>query len=435
MDQVNRIIDNVFSITTGDGRIFNNFNWTHKSVSIPINGKVYNYPGRDGSKVDRRLLKSPIYEIEFWIGGNDANASLAEFLLSAKDLNPWTIEHPVFGLIVGHPVANINGNPQRSINGFLVSFTFIESTIDEAVTSSDNTLNRIESLGLEADFGNQEIYEKTTKVQITDRTLALEVLEKIQGFLEKVAAFNDAIDQLENLADQAFAAIDQIVEAPAAALASIQNLLNLPGALKAQLDAKLEVYQNTFVALVDIFTKTVPDSAKALGAMVFASSVQNMASVSVIDASQDTDEVVEIDDTTGAPSKSSLRTQSEIAATINLIISQYNDFIIYYDEIGAISTDTSITRVAGIGYKLDETTIENLRRLVLISTTNLTALLRNAQPESVYYVFEKINPVNLVVKLYGFYDEDKFNEFVSANNLKANELVEIPVNRKILYYP
>ena len=435
MNQVDRIIENVFSITTGDGRIFNTFNWFHRSINIPINGKVYNYPSRQGSKVDRRLLKSPIYNIEFWIGGEDANSQLAEFLKSASDLNPWTIDHPVFGLLIGHPVESINGNPNRSINGFLISFRFIESNIDEAVSGRDNTLKRIESISLESNFVNQEIYLKTTDVQITDRTNGLEVIKKLNVFFEEIASLNNVVDQLENLIDEAIAAVDKIVENPAIALQSLQQVIDFPGQLKAKINAKLNVYQQTINGFADIFNINSADSAKSLGAMNYASAIQNMAVSAVADASQDTDDIIDIDDTTGAPQKSSLRTQTEIAEAIDLIISEYNNFIIYFDEIGATSTSTGVDAVAGIGYKLNETTVENLKNLVLTCTINLTNLLRNSQSESVYITFEKINPVNLFVQLYNFYDENKFNEFILANNLKANEMIEIPVNRKILYYP
>ena len=435
MNQVDRIIENVFSITTGDGIIFNTFNWSHRAINIPINGRVYNYPGRQGSKVDRRLLKSPIYNIEFWIGGEDASAKLSEFLKSASDLNPWTIDHPVFGLLIGHPVESINGNPSRSINGFLISFRFIESNIDEAVSGRDNTLKRIESISLESNLANQEIYLKTTDVQITDRTNGLEVIKNLNAFFEDIAALNDVVGQLENLVGAGIAAVDNIVEAPATALKSLQQIIDLPGQLKAKINAKLDVYQQTINGFADIFNINSFDSAKSLGAMNYASAIQNMAISAVADASRDTDDIIDIDDTTGAPQKSSLRTQTEIAEAIDLIISEYNNFIIYFDEIGATSTSTGVDAVAGIGYKLNETTVENLKNLVLICTINLTDLLRNSQPESVYFTFEKVNPVNLFVQLYDFYDEDKFNEFVLANNFKANEMVEIPVNRKILYYP
>jgi len=436
MNQVERITENVFTITTGDDKIFNNFKWKHRPVNYPINGKTYEYPDRQGSKVDRRLLKSPIFDIEFWIDGEDANEQLQEFLKSTEDLNPWTIEHPVYGLIVGHPINGINGDPQQTINGFLITFKFIESIIDEAVNGRDNTLEEIQTLSLEADELNQEIYEVTTDVDISDRSPALEVLEKIVEVFETIAAIGDAVDEFLNLVDDALAAIDQIAAFPANALASLQDLMNLPGALKAKIQAKLDVYNDTFNAFLDIITNDSTDSAKSLGAMTFASNIQNLAISSVVDASQDTPDIIDVDETTGAPQKSSLRTQTEIAQTVELIIEKYNEFVIYYDELAETSiTPDGSSNIPSFNYTLPEDTIENLRRIVLLCTTNLTSLLRNAQPESTYINFEKINPINLFVQLYGYYDEDRFNEFVLANALKANELIQIPVNREIKYYP
>jgi hypothetical protein len=444
MNQVERITENVFTITTGDDKIFNNFKWKHRSVNYPINGKTYEYPDRQGSKVDRRLLKSPIYDIEFWIDGEDANDQLNEFLKSAEDLNPWTIEHPVFGLIVGHPVNSINGNPQQTINGFLITFKFIESIIDEAVNGRDNTLEEIETLALEADELNQQIYEVTTDVDVSDRSPALEVLETIIEVFETIAAIGDAVDEFLNLVDDALAAIDQIAAFPANALASLQDLFNLPGALKARIQAKIDVYTDTFNALTDIFTNQneddstgeSTDSAKSFGAMVFTSTIQNLAISSVNDASQNTPDIIDVDETTGASQKSSLRTQTEIAQTVELIIEKYNQFITIYDQLEKTSvTPNGNSNIPSFSYKLPEDTVENLRRIVLLCTTNLTTLLRSAQPESTYINFEKINPINLFVQLYGFYDEQKFNEFILANALKANELIQISVNREIKYYP
>ena len=253
MSQIDRVVNDVFTITCGDGKIFEDFIWNHKGGSIPINGKVYEYPDKQGSKVDRRLFKSPIYDIEFWVNGDDTNAIFSEFIASAANLNSWQIEHPVYGLLDGHPVTAIKYTPSGTINGLLVTFRFITSDIQEAVGSRENTLQKIETLILESRETNQELYAATTPVQISDRSLAIESINKQNLFFEGVASLNNALDTLENLVDDALAYADTIVEYPATALESIQAVLALPGILTTKIETKLTVYQDTIEALAEIF--------------------------------------------------------------------------------------------------------------------------------------------------------------------------------------
>ena len=84
-----------------------------------------------------------------------------------------------------------------------------------------------------------------------------------------------------------------------------------------------------------------------------SSVIENMAYSAVYDASSDADNVIEVDDITGAEITSSLKTQDDINSAIATIVDSYNNFITRFDEIGG-------------DYYLQEATVENLKEIVLL---------------------------------------------------------------------
>lgn len=103
MDWKERVDNIKFSIETGDGKIFYPL-YKGGEKGKEFNTSSFEFINVYGTLVDRKKPKSGVYPLVFWFQGADNIDQAAEFDISSDDPRPWTVTHPFYGTIKGHPI-------------------------------------------------------------------------------------------------------------------------------------------------------------------------------------------------------------------------------------------------------------------------------------------------------------------------------------------
>ena len=403
-------IDNIkFSIQTGDGNIFYPL-WRDSVKNMDFNVTGFDFIEVPGTLYERKQPRGANYTLSFFFTGDNFITDMASFEASANDRRPWTVTHPIYGVIVGQPTSI---GRTDSLNACAVTVDFWESIdVDYPNTRfdvQDNTLvkkNSVMSSAAES-YSSKPVFETEDIVKTKDRNTQVS------------SSFDEVITQNPLLADQYFSeyqnatsaaqnSADGLLSDSFNTIQQAQALVNLPARMEATVATRLDAFLQCYGKIKNILN-TVADKVgfESNAAGVIA----NYAEASV------------------NPIEGDYQTVPEVQAATNNLFDMYQDYLVTLDNASVGIYDVDNT------FQPDALLQAQLYDLVMYTIANLYELAFEAQQERVIYT-EKDTNVFLLCHRYMGLDANDINldRFCTINNIKLKERFRIKKGRKIIYY-
>ena len=123
MSWLENLNSNVFSIKTGDGKIyFPKWKATDIEKERSYNYSVYNFIELEGTLVDKKKRQSNKHQLVFYFDGENHLQDSNEFGDSADDVRLWEVNHPFYGVLKGKNISIRFKNPFLNVTEIVVDF-------------------------------------------------------------------------------------------------------------------------------------------------------------------------------------------------------------------------------------------------------------------------------------------------------------------------
>lgn len=403
-------IENIrYSIKTGDGQVYYPF-WRDSVKNREFNITGFDFIDIPGTLYERKQPRGANYSLSFYFQGDNFIEEMAAFEASANDKRPWTVTHPIYGVIVGQPTSI---GRTDTLNLVEVSVDFWESIdVDYPNTRfdiKDNTLvkkNAVLDTSAEV-YSSKPIFEpedisktKERNTQISssfDKVITQNPLQADAYYTEYQYAISAATYSADRLLNNSFEAIRQA-----------QALVNLPARMETTVTTRLDAFSQAYNKIKGVLV-TVADKVgfETNGAGV----ISNYADASV------------------NPEEGDYQTMVQVQNASNTLFEMYNDYLLTLDNVSVSIYDVEET------YQPDALLQSQLYDLVLYTIANLYQLAFEAQQERIIYTDKDTNAILLVHRYIGLDAEDNnLDQFCIINNITLNERFRIKKGRMIKYY-
>jgi len=395
-----------FKITTGDGKSYTAL-WRPTGYVIEYNVAEFNFPDVEGSLVRREQYKGSKHDVEFYFTGADHLITWKAFELSARDKNPWSVEHPYYGTLLVQPIGM---TPDHSMaNATRVSASWIETITEDAplATSApeDKILEDKSSIDeLSADAYAADVAPKAADIkELGDTTKSTYDLGKKK--------LSDTIDSEKyfNAFTEAQAAINNAVADPLLAIRKIQAMVNAPFLFAENVRTRIDLLKSQLQNLANSIATIISRNSKKLFENNSSTMLGAMLAASVTNVTY--------------------TTRKEAVANIETILEQYNAFLLNLDTLqsqnGAVED----------AYMPDAQTLVKLSQLVSFTVSSLLIIAADARQDRILILEEDTNIIPLASRLYGLKPDDStIDELIEVNEIGLNELLIIKKGRTIIYY-
>jgi hypothetical protein len=413
-----RIKNTVFTITTGDGKVFTPL-WKDGETSKEFNYSEYAFPALDGELIDRRRVKARQFPLVFWFtGANNIDVS-EEFDTAANDPRAWKVRHPFYGDISGHPL--MIRRSDANLNGTEITVEFRESLsgapIAQSISVPDDVANRYTVLSTTSATD----YASKVKLQPADVSGIKGVLNKVDGFISKsvnqinstTAPVTDAVNNAYSDYQQArftlFNSADTIITEPEGAISALYAVIAIPAGFILDVKDRITLLQSVYNSIAGILGTSTPNN-KAYFEAGCAACIAGMCSALV------------------NPQPGDYQTRSDITTLSDILSAQYAAYLASLDA-GYVNI-TSPTAA----FSASQETQQQVMELVIETVASLNAQLFNAKQERQVVLMADSNLILLTHKYMGL-DQDDVNleQFRQLNNIKNKKLFNVPKGTKITY--
>lgn len=400
-------INQQFIIVCGDGNRYTPL-WPASSVTkeVEFNITEFNFPGTDGTFVDRRRPKGAKYAMDIVFQGLDHLDTARSFETSAKDTRPWVVEHPLYGRLTVQPVSLTFDN--TTLNNSRVTGTLIETIEQSSLVLSDDPPDFIQGLKNDVDTTGQPTF--TYVFETPDDSLRATYSE-LYFSGENSGAPQFQQEEYANLFNQANAAILNATNDPLAALRSIQQLLGYPAYLEISVKNRLDIFKQQLDQLFAGVGKINNPEGKPLFEFNAGSVISSMCVATALPLSTDYVNVAQVVD------------------VINELIIVENTFIGVLDSIQTPNGgDTD-------SYVPDYPFINSVITIIDYTISNLFNIALGARQERrIFLEYDS----NLIVQAHRFYGlgltDEELELFRTSNNIGLSEILLLRHGRELVYY-
>lgn len=403
-------VENGLEIRTGDGRTFNP-SYVNAQYDFEFNISSFDFNEINGSLVRRKRPKGRSFNMLIIFQGEDHLDETEAFRLSSFDQRPWTISHPLYGQVKGHPRGL--GVDNSKFNVSRISFVFLETIEDSLPQASISPIDSIESKKVVLDEQIVVNYE-TTADELTgvEATQITDSLEDTKAEAKKIA-IGDAVAGITNAVNTAINSVTVGIGKVEGFILDVQTAINYPFTIAAQVKARINSFEEAFNRLtgtIDNLTST--NNEKRYYEANGASGIGAAAAAAV-------NQIEEY------PYSS----RTEVDEVNAKIVTLYETFVTKLDEIQADSA------TAEEAYVPDKDVILQLQSIVDLTVSRLFEVALKAKQEQTLVLEEESDPVNVAHRIYGLTPTDEELEaFVENNTIGVNELFLLPKGKQIVYY-
>jgi len=398
-------------ITTGDGKVYEPFyQLSSNQGSFDFNISEFEFPEVSGTKVDRRLPKGTRYPLEFFFQGADNIDQFKAFSTSSKDVRPWEVLHPVYGLIIAHPVSISFDN--SGINTTKISVTIIETILDDG---PQTTLAPKENAGAVVqkakDQNNTSFTNQVTAPTVTDVTLMQSNVENLYKDSEGLIGNQIIADEYFNIYTVALSKINTAISDVTIGITFIQDFITYPSLFLQTVFNRIKVLANQALTLTDILENLTTKNKKKIFENQKGSIVLAVVESAVTPLEGDYENAV------------------DVLSVIESVLSIYNTYI------AELQTLQSLNGFEQDAYIPDYDFLFNLNYSVNYAVSNLFEIALSAQQERIIYLEEDSNVIIQAHRFYGLLaDDSTIQKFIKTNKIGMNELVQLEKGRLIKYY-
>jgi hypothetical protein len=400
-------IQNDFLITCGDGKQYK-VNWLNATKSVEFNLSEFEFPGLEGTLVQRGTPKGRRFEIEVYFQGeNNIDVSDA-FEISTKDPRPWIVLHPMYGTITVQP-AVLNFDDTRynvtKITGTLLE-TITEDSPKNRVVPSDKILN--DKAALDDIFSNSFANDIPSPSVQDINVLSANTLSVYNEGKKSIKDTADA-EGYFNAFNTANAAIANATSEPLAAINAVQAMINAPALFQDSVKNRV----NSFVGQLNqlrISLETITTRAEKkifennTGCIISAIAMASVTSPDYLN-------------------------NRDVLAISDLITDAYDTYV---EDLDGLQSDNGGSPDS---YMPDANSMIGLNNIINFTLSNLFDIALNSKQERSIILEDDSNIILLAHRFYGLNQEDTtIDDLMNQNEIGLNEILSIRKGRKIVYY-
>lgn len=407
-------------VVTGEGSEFFPL-YKGISKSRDMNASVFEFNNVEGALVRRGKVSSLKFPFEFHFQGSDNLDESDRFDIASKDQRPWTVTIPEYGDVLVQPVIlNFNNKSQNVtiVSGELVETipdTFPDSSIE--VQARVLELVNLAAINLSLDFESVGIAEpQLTAIALTTITEMGDKfsLEAVTDFdlAAVLSAVNGALAALDNITNEAavfMARVAELARTPAKFLASVQDRISIIE----------EAYEDVKSAVEGLQNIQISKYFEGLGGLLtIAKAESGVIPIDEIADEQGEDGVDTID----------YRTRNDVLIVSQTVNNGLND---YLTKIGELTSEVDATPDS---YTPTVNGVAKVEAAINEATGQLLQIAVGSKQERIYTVPEDIAIIPLAHRLLGTVDSLEIQNFVEANELLLDEILQVPKGRQIIYF-
>jgi hypothetical protein len=402
-------IEQPFRIITGDGKEWIPLQMENTNTfSYNFNISEFEFPEVTGTKVDRRLPKGRRFPLEFYFQGDDNIDQGESFRISANDLRPWIIFHPVYGRIDGHPISITFDN--SGINIVKVITEFVESITDDGPRITEDFGESAFSSGEEVEELASSITEGISPT-VSDVNLMADTTSQMFEDAKGSISDSNVASEYQNVFTQATNEINSAIGNASFGIQTVQNFITYPYLFTQSVQNRLVV----LVEQANILSKSIVNLTDK-NKKTFFESFKSTLLVAMVKSAV-------------TPNENDYQNAPDVLNVITILIDTYNNFI---KELNFLKSENGVEIDS---YNPDYNLQNELNYNVNYAVSNLLQIALTAQQERVIYLENDSNVIVQTHRFYGLDIEDvNLNRFISTNNVSLNELTQLKKGRKIVYY-
>ncbi len=405
MSWLDRIQNTVFTIITGDGKSYTPL-WKSGETSKEFNEATYEFNGLDGGLVARRRVKARQFPLTFWFTGADNIDQTDAFDTSANDQRAWTVRHPYYGNITGHPIS-IKRN-DNDYNATEVTVEFRETISGNPPAQQISIVDEVAGNYTTLSSTSSANYAAKVNLKPVDVNQITSLSQKIDA---QISAAMDAVNYNAYVLakNSIFDDITNLILDPVDVISAMYAFLSIPSQLVADVSIRLELLNAIYGSvkgLLSIYSANNKAFFESAGAACIGSVCNTLVN----------------------PAAGDYLTRGDIATANDSLTSLYNDYLATLDNAYVNITDPIN------GFSASQETQTGVQELVIETMANLNALAFAAKQQRIIYTDNDTNLILLTHKYMGLdVDDVNLEQFRQLNNIRNKLLFNIPKGTQITY--
>jgi hypothetical protein len=404
-------IQKPYKITLGEGSTFTVL-WRAAAKAYEYNVSQFEFIGVKGSLVDRREVKGRTFPLEIFLDGPTHLQAARRFETASFDKRPWTIEHPLYGNLIVHPLS-LNFDNTESVNYTKITGTLAETITNRGIQTQRDPIDTIEDIHVRTVEAAAMSFAITATPVPADMSLNNQTAYNLG---EPKVSLQSEFEDYFNAFNSAETAILDATSEPLAAVRTLQSVLEAPARFVIDVDTRIDLIKDQcetlMVSMVALLTGGIPTIAqKAL----FENNMTTLVSSMSLAA--------------GLPLSNNYKKSSQVLDVIEKIIAVYNEYIEILGDLQSGSGGNPGD------YNPDSNAQTLLNQIVNFTISNLFNIALNAKQERTFTLDEDSNSIILSHRFYGpSADDEKLLQFIDENNIGLSEILGLKKGRVIKYY-
>lgn len=408
MSWLDNIEHTIFTIRTGDGKLFMPDLPINYETNKEFNTATFEFIDQPGALIVRKLVRARKFPLVFYFQG-DQNIEFADdFDKSANDPRAWVVRHPQYGDITGQPVSIRRDDSKLNATEITVDFwETITTSLPVAFIATADQIIRLQGIFHLISPVN---YASKVKLKPADVSTVMSFANNLTGIVKKgldAAHYTEFVTSVNTM----MAAVNNLILAPVDVIAAIHNVILLPSKLELSVALRIQMIGAIYQSVARLLSDASTANNKA-----FFETAAGIAAASLAQ-------------TITTPLDGDYLTRNDVAnATANLT-NMYADYLATLDASYVAIGDTANS------FSASQETQTSLQDVVLQTLVNMDLVAFNAKVERLVMLDRDSNLIVLTHKYMGLDPADKNLEtFRTINNLKNTFLFLVEKGTQIKYY-
>ena len=408
------------TLTSPEGNIFE-AKWRGNPRSKDKKLGLFEFPKVKGTKVQDLDIGSARYPLTFFFDGENNDQESDRFFKACDENGDWNVIHPVKGSLDLQLISVKESiEPVESGNVTQFDTEWIEPLKDSVVSSLFQQRSTVASQIDEVNSAASDQIDSNVLQETAAETSSFEAT--VNGVVSAVEKFLAPVYELQSEINAQILSIkrgiNSLLTAPVLDVVSIagqiQALVQLPALAIADINSRVDAYQNFFNEALNFSPKTAQSKDRNIVAVQELALISALASISFVSSTGE------------------LASRLQAIELIEANTELFKNITDTLDETQELFKNEIID---GQYFSQSESYSD---ALLMISQT-IAYLLRSAFDLSIEkrFVLEKMRaPIEITVKEYGDLGENdlNFHLFVDSNGLKGNDILILPEGREVLVY-
>jgi len=397
-------LDNIkFTIKTGDGSVYYPL-WRDSVKSTKLNFAKYDFINVRGSFIDRKESESGSFPLNFYFTGEDNLDQAKAFEESAKDKRLWTVTHPFYGTLSGHPT-NIERN-DNSYGNTEINVLFWESIADDYPQESDSIPDEVKQrVNIVNNLAVQNYASKARPNTGDINTIKSSIQISAARFEPNSSRFNE----YRAIKNKSLNDLNLLVQETDSAIISSQIVLSEPANFIRNISSKIQSVKSAYQEIKNTLNINNRQS-KYYFESQSATLIGNMAQSAV------------------NPLPDDYVLRSDIERVNFEMLTLYRDYLATIDR-NQIPLENIMNE-----YSPDLDLQSALIDLVTYTSKSLFVLSFDARQERSTRINKDSNLIVLTHRFLGVASDENLEAFKKINNIGLNESYRIKKGRLITYY-